>query len=230
MTISDENLKKLYRRYLEDTAATSREGCPDPGTILNIMRSPRGSNKTRKTLDHISQCFHCAQEFDFILETLRKESDLNKGIGTSVSELHIDNHSFSRIRKIRILIPVVVVFLVVIISAGYYFYRYFQEKEYRSANTTSIIIEHPIHKSVKLENLVFEWTKLKGVNYYKIEVFDESLLPIWKSDKLYSNKVKAPPQLIQKLAQNETYFWMVTAILPNGKILDSHLNDFFIKK
>jgi len=230
MIISDNNLKKLYREYLKDTTAVSREKCPNPETILKSLRSPYYSKKKATILDHISQCFHCAQEFDFVLSTLRQESDLYKEIEETAPRTSSNSSLSSLPRKFPKLIPVVALLSVMIMSVGYFTFKYVQKKEFRTLRASPLELTTPVDRSVGLNELVFEWAKFAKISYYKIEVFDESLLPIWKSKDIYSNYIKAPPNLLRKLNRSETYFWMVTAVFSDGRILESRLEGFSIKK
>lgn len=230
MKISDDNLKALYREYLKDTAPSSRELCPGPEVILRSMRSPRNSKRKAKILNHVSHCFHCAQEFDYILNTLREEAELNQGIRKTVFGTSTNKSQPSSSRTLLKLVPAVAVLLVVIISMSYFGIRYIQDREFRSLRASPLKLEYPIDRSIVANNLVFKWAKITKVNHYIIEVFDESLLPIWKSEDLYSTQKKPPPELLRKLDKNKSYFWMVTAILSDGKKLESHLEGFSIKK
>ena len=230
MKISDDNLKALYREYLKETAPSSREICPGPEAILRSLRSPHYSKRKAKILNHVSHCFHCAEEFDYILNTLREEKELNQGIGKTAFGTSANNSQSSNSRKFLKLVPAVAVLFVVFISIGYFALRYIQDRELRAFRTSPLKLEDPVNRSIVANNFVFKWAKITKVNYYIIEVFDESLLPIWKSEDLYSTQKKPPQELVKKLDINKSYFWMVTAIFPDGKRLESRLEEFSIKK
>ncbi len=230
MNISDDKLKNLYREYLIDTAAASRENCLKPETILKSLRSPHHSRKKAIILDHVSRCFHCAQEFDFILNTLRQESNLNQEIGKTASRTSAKNSQSSLPRKFPKLIPVAALISVIVISAGYYTFKYVQKKEYRSLRASPLELTNPVDRPVGVGELIFEWKDISETCHYKVEVFDESLLPIWKGEDIYSNYIKATPTLLRKLDKGKTYFWMVTAVCTDGRIVESRLEKFSIKK
>jgi hypothetical protein len=229
MKISDDDLRRIYQEYLKSNSPSSRENCPDPKTILNSLRSTKFSRKKAKIINHVSICFHCAKEFEFLLDTLRQESDFNKKLAKFAPPSN-ENSESAHFRKLKILVPAASIVFFVTIFLGYFAFKYINSRELRSPITTCLELENPIDSTIELHNQIFEWTQIPAISHYQIEIFDYSLSPIWVSKEIFSNSYKAPPLLINMLSSSDTYFWMVTAIYSDGRSIESRLGKFTIKK
>ena len=74
--------------------------------------------------------------------------------------------------------------------------------------------------------LKFRWVEIKDSDYYIVELYDETLLPIWRSEKIFNNEIDLPKQILDRLVKNKKYFWMLTAYFPDGKKIESRLEYF----
>jgi hypothetical protein len=81
-----------------------------------------------------------------------------------------------------------------------------------------------------ISKLVFRWNDILGTDHYILEIFDDTLLPFWKSPEIRENVFYPPQYLLIKFEKNKRYFWMVTAFDEKGKGIESRLEDFMIKR
>ena len=104
------------------------------------------------------------------------------------------------------------------------------QKEYRSIYQKSIRLIQPLNDKYSKSSLIFEWEETKNADYYLLELFDQSLMPIWKSKKIHKTKIFLTQKILDDLKENKMYFWMVTAYFPDGKKIESRIEDFILTK
>jgi hypothetical protein len=78
--------------------------------------------------------------------------------------------------------------------------------------------------------LVFRWEGTPRAEYYHLEIFDKSLLPLWKSPPVQGVFYALPPKAADIIKKNEVYFWAITAWLIDGTKRESPLEEFILKK
>ena len=101
---------------------------------------------------------------------------------------------------------------------------------YRRNRASPLQIIHPKEAGVDLKTLVFKWKELPDTDYYILDVFNDSLLPVWTSPKVRGTHFDAPRSLISQLEKGGTYFWMVTAFKTGGLRVESPLVEFYLNE
>lgn len=229
MKISHNNLTRLYRSYLEDKIPISRAKCPSPQDITAFLRGECSKNRRNQIIDHIFQCAYCHQEFEFALLTIREEGKFMHELSTLIYEkrhrkkknsLGLFSFRFSWLYSLIFIAAVVLITLLV--------KNVSEEHKYRGNESSSIALITPNSKTKLDKNLKFEWQHFQNTDYYILEIFDETLYPIWKSDKIVLNQILLSKTIRDRLLKQKTYYWMVTAFLSDGKIIESPLQDFMI--
>jgi len=104
-----------------------------------------------------------------------------------------------------------------------------ERSQLRGKSNNYIKLEPTINKMTPKE-INFRWSEIPTSEYYVLEIFDKTLYPLWQSNKIIKNKASPPMELLNRLSRDESYFWMVTAFLPDGTKIESSLADFTIKK
>jgi hypothetical protein len=74
--------------------------------------------------------------------------------------------------------------------------------------------------------LIFRWEEIPQVDYCILEIFDDSLLPYWKSPRISGTSYQVPAVIDAKMPKNKKYFWVLTAFLKNGTKVESSLEEF----
>lgn len=225
MKINRLALMKLFRSFIASPLLLSRNRCPTPEAILRYLRAKTSRRERKKITSHISRCSSCAREVDFILSIFREENTLFQRLGT-VMETSKLNTFFPRPawKYAAVLIPAILLISFTIT----FLLKTSERSQFRGKSNSYITLEHPINKMTP-EEINFRWSEVPTSEYYVLEIFDKTLYPIWQSNKIIKNKTSPPMELINRLCQGESYFWMVTAFLPDGTKIESSLADFTVK-
>jgi len=240
MKIKHKDLQKLYKAYMMENIPQSRKNCLLPKEIINFFKSKLSEKQKIKIIDHMTNCYCCAQEFEFILQTLRDEKKLNEEIGkllqskeniTAIRKRAKRNISNTGKMK-KIFFPILswkyVLLLIgaIIIISALVTFQNLGKREYRGTNLTQVHLIEPINGKYSKSSLVFKWNEFKDSEYYILELFDETLFQIWKSNKIFKNHVILPTEIAKMLNENKIYFWMVTAFLTDGIKIESEIEEF----
>jgi hypothetical protein len=229
MKISHKDLKELYRSYLEDELPVSRDKCPLPEDIAAWLRGEISKKRRHQIIDHIFHCVYCHEEFEFALETIREEKKFIHDVDTIFQEIkHKKENKFFQFFPFRLswLYSLILITGVVLITL--LVKNITQEHKYRGSESNSVILISPNKNAILKAQLRFEWKDIQNADYYILEIFDESLYPAWESDKIIVNNTLIPEEIINKFVKKKSYYWMVTAVLSDGKTFESRLQNFII--
>ena len=228
MKINLEVLRRLYTSYIADFTKRSRENCPSPEILSECLRGQASKKKKNRMTEHISRCSYCMEEFQFILEIHRNEKKLIQKIAPLV-----DSHS-----KKRIPFPFLhttwnraffAAGAVLIVVGGLAFYFLIQGglgQKFRGKDIDHIKLIKPVHNKSTRAPVVFQWRKMINADYYILELFDNTLFPIWKSWKIPENKLELPPDIIESLSSGKSYYWFITGFFPGDRKIESSLEQF----
>lgn len=244
MKIKDKDLKILYMTHTIAKSSPARKDCPSPEEFLHFFRSEKSKKTTAEIIDHLSKCYYCLQEFKLVSETLIKEKELNQEIkkildlDNSKSDAKKRKNSmfltlkkwwrscssrfswkYASIFSGTLLLIFIVSILIIKISG---------KQEYRGAMSPRINLIEPINKRYSKSILVFKWSEMKDSEYYILEVFNDTLYPIWKSNKILKNETHLPAEILIKLIENRKYYWMVTAFSYKGGKVESRIEGFSV--
>ncbi len=240
MEMDDDRLKSIFQAYLETKRPSSREDCPAPESLLRLLRSNAPRREAARTIDHISACGACAAEFQVLLEVLRQEKafvlDVEKLIRESAGNGSTEGvlvRALARLREVRSAVArpshrlalvgagLAIVCLVVVSS---FIFR--TPDTFRSSSPARVELLQPVDSNLRLSQPVFRWKPVKDSGYYILELFDETLLPVWKSESTAQSELVLPLPLARGLRVSRSYFWMVTAHFPDGETIASALEKF----
>jgi hypothetical protein len=237
MNINNNDLRILYQSNIKDNVPNSRSDCPSPREILQFFRSEQSGHNHIKIIDHITKCYYCTQDFGIILDTLRFERKMNHLVQKCfVVRREKSKKKFYPYRllpsyfswKSTVVISALIIFFA--LSTFLIISLKFKRYPFRSLNQNQIKIIAPI-KKISPKNLVaFRWESIEHSEYYKIEIFDETLYPIWISNKIYVNNATFPLEIAPLLKKNRVIYWMVIAFYSNGTKKESSLQEFSVKE
>ena len=226
--MDDNALRYLFQRYISKKASLNRSNCPSPHSIFRSYNFFVPRWRKKRIVDHISNCRNCASEFSLFLEIRRFEYFLfrteEKSFPRKFSWLgfiNIQNHIFFSLR-------------IVFILAGLAFIIYSisdialkkDSADLLRSKGTNIVLIYPTHTHTLPKPLVFSWQKQNRAQYYIIDVYDDVLLPVWTSSKIYSTRFQLPEFFITHLNIGNSYYWMVTAFSNSEQIKESRLTRF----
>lgn len=244
MKIDDNSLKAYYQAHVGAKKPLPGTACPSTEKLLGLLRSQLSRREATGIVDHISACSDCATEFQFLSEVLREESALIRDIGEWLAkrreaerESPRDQRIFSFRRSLKVFSPRLswraVSFLagVAVVAVAVLSFLVFRAPdEFRSDGRERITLLQPVEKSMAKPHLHFKWQDVKEAEYYILEVYDETLLPVWKSERIAENSAVLPDAVVQKLPSERSYFWMVTAYFAGSEKITSPLEKFTLKE
>jgi len=232
MKIDHEALRKLYDAYLSDNTAQSRKDCPSPDAISSIFQSSTSESKRNEILAHVLDCSHCAKDFQLILSVLREKREfINniKDILKSTEKSRKEEDGFKSLfyrfswKYAFILLSVLICVVVLILNIP-------NKITFRGTNNEAIELISPLDVYHSKSSLLFAWEMVENADYFILEIFNDSLYPVWESEKTTVNQMYLPSDVQAKFISNKTYYWLVTAYFPNDRILESHLQKFVLSR
>jgi hypothetical protein len=226
MKLNNEKLRQIFLSNINENIPNSRKECPSPKELLRLFRAKKSEKKKTRIIDHITNCSHCAHEFEFILKALRYERDMNQ-----VAKRFIET------KKIKVLpsriswkfasvvagISVVCIFITVFIISNTY-----NTSKFRASTLPQIDLILPQERNIPKSSLFFQWENVRDSEYYTFELYDETLYQIWRSNKILKNNYTLSKDIVFRLDANNTYFWMISAFFPNGTKIESQLKEILL--
>ena len=232
MKIDDVNLKDAFQLCAALKGQTDRKQCPSSKAIANSFGSSASIRKKRRIIDHIAMCSCCRDEFMFFYE-LNNFYYLPKEISEKINEIKADSY-INKIKSPRYTLfwrySFTALFSALIIISIFLFIKRNAHIETSRSKEADLVLIYPINGHILLKPLIFQWQEHKGAQYYILELFDEALLPIWTSDKIYDTRIQLPDEKLSELIINKKYFWMITGFSDMNKIDESRLAIFMVTK
>jgi len=230
MKINRESLLKITRDIINKNRPSSRKRCPTPEILLSFYQGKLSKRKAKKIIDHLLSCPGCLEELELIRSIKGSEDFLIKEI-SKLTENKKESHS-SLLKKIWLLKPfpamigmslALLLVIVVLINP-------FKTKTYRGYEEFITNLPHPEYNISPLPTLIFKWPEVEKAQSYYFELFDETLYPIWRTGPLTTNRLTLPSEILSKIESKKRYFWVVTALLPDGTRVESPLTPFELNK
>jgi hypothetical protein len=78
--------------------------------------------------------------------------------------------------------------------------------------------------------LIFRWKPVLRDVFYIVEIYDESLQPVWESPPISTTAVTLPGPIRETLSGNRNYYWSVLALDSEGKIGESRFEVFSVDR
>jgi len=228
MKIDHKGVKRLYEAHIAERTPQKRSACPSPELIFSLFQPNTSESIRNETLAHVLKCGPCTKEFQFILSSLREEEKFIKDIEEVLKPDKKDLRKKEVIKSFlfhfswkyaTFLVGAAIILAVILINLP-------NKHVYRGINYQSIKLISPLDQQHLKSNLTFHWEMVEDVEYFIFEIFDDSLYPIWKSEKTRENRIKPPSEVLVKLVPNKAYYWEVTAFLLNDRIRESRLQRF----
>ena len=244
MKIHLDELRAQYAANIMDRTSLNRTHCPSSLEINECLRGTTSKKAKNHLAEHFTNCCFCLEEFQFVLEIQRHEREMTQEIGL---RYNLHSHRLQkpagkivafaqireslrvfRVKKVRFWASVTAILL--LLASGTLYVSRNWRQAFRSSDLEIIKPLHPIQKKVRNAPLHFRWRNWDQSEYFIVELFDETLYPLWKSPKLLRNSVRLPINIEEKLSPGASYFWFVTGFTVQGKKVESPLIFFQMKK
>lgn len=230
MILKDEDLRRLYRSYVSKRADADRKRCPSIEDLCGFFESRTRTSKKLKIVDHVTNCAACAEEFEFLRELQQYQDQITQG----AREIRAEESPFAPSTSARNGIvsfgqyaSVAVGVLFVVASLVITIQEWSRSGDVRAAPSSMLLVQ-PNQRNPGSRPLVFKWREYKGAEVYVLELFDEALLPVWKSPGTSTPYLTLPEDVRERLPANKPYFWMVTAYRGGDKLAESELLRFML--
>lgn len=235
MKIDQTELKKIIKKLPHQKTSQTKINCPSPKKLIALLRFELSDRKRSKVIDHLADCSTCPQEIKFINEILTAEKYINKEaalIAMRRNQAFQKKGKFVQFPFLKLswsTMSVIAVITTVILFSSVFLLIRTNNPAIERDSILQLNQISPDNISLSLSELIFQWENIPDSDYYTVEVFDDSLNLVWRSERILENKVIPSVELKELLKQETTYWWMVTSFLKNGKQVESHLAEFNLK-
>lgn len=228
MKTNTDLLKDLYQGYAESRRSADRRGCPSAEVMVSSFALSVSRRKKKKVIDHITECSPCREEFMLIMKL--QESDAMPDKHTEGAE---SPHSraakgcngrggFASVWRYAYAL----LGIGLIVTSLFLPNRPKQIPDAPRSQEISLELLYPTSAHALSDKLIFRWQEKRATQYYMLELFDESLMPIWTSAGIRETRVELPSEISPKIRNGRSYCWMITAYSDTGKRTESKLARF----
>jgi hypothetical protein len=239
MKITHKDLRNLYQAYVNGKISSSAGDCLSHETLNKFFRTQTPVEYKIDIIDHITECASCAREFTLLLEIQRGASFFDKELGTWVDKnttSQLKKKSFLRHTytskllwsKVIVLLEIILFSTCLLVLFKIFPQLNFNKEELRENNQQINKIFDLSNSCRTKSNIVFTWSQNELVEYFILEIFDERLMLIWRSQKLFENRFLIPPKLANEWNSNKYYFWIVSGFTKTEEIIESPLMKFLL--
>jgi hypothetical protein len=248
MKIKFEELKLLYRDHIRSQHPISRLECPSLENIYNSLKGKSSRRSRIKLINHISHCGFCLDDFDILRSFLLNEKNTLAEISQIIPTVtkqdgHLrekrDGYRHEN-KNISINFRRIIAFPLAMLAIAFLFIGLFTNRQLlkkvlfsdqnRSPLRNELLLLHPeCNREHAISSLIFKWKSIPRSDFYIIDIFDETLLPIWKSPPIFEPLFKFPTKIPEIIKPQKKYFWMVTAFKSDKTKLESNINCFYFK-
>ena len=232
---NSSELERTLEEFFIDNPFPSKAKCPSPRTLLKLLRSELSEKKQKKVSAHISCCRSCVREIKFIHSMLRAEQTADQDLTLILKKrdrILVRTKKplrFPHFKPAWSFRTIWIVTLCVVLAASYFLFN-LRKPAIERETTVSLALIHPTEKHVNKSELIFKWEAVPESEYSILEIFDDSLNLVWRSDRILLNRLEPEEALIKILRPEDTYLWMVTSFLTSGLKVESKLAKFTLKK
>lgn len=235
MKIDQMEITKIIKNSPLEPISKTKNTCPSPKKLIALLRVELSDRRRSRVIDHLSGCSSCAQEIKFINEILTEEISFDKETAQIIAARNLASRKKGTIR----ISPfpqlswssrsVVAVVMTIILSASAFFLIKTNKPARERNSSFQVNLISPNKISPRLSDLFFEWENVADTEYNIVEISDDSLTIIWRSERILNNKLIPSPELKELLKKEATYLWMVTSFLENGNQVESTPAKFSVK-
>jgi hypothetical protein len=224
---------RVFRDFLRHDKPAAEGSCPPLDRLVTCVlgKMPRGEK--RRIAGHAADCPKCATALRELFDVSRAadgfardfEADSASGGGRGRRESAALWDSLFMKPAVAVLVG-----FFVITAVSFSVFSLLDNRVTRGGPETEVLLESPLDKTVSEDGLLLEWRNVADADYYRVELFDEALNLIWRSNPLRENDLRLPGETSKALIPGRTYFWAVTAVMGNRAEAKSKLAEFSVGK
>jgi hypothetical protein len=233
MKTSLTEVSRIYLDHLRGGKPATGEACPTIERLAQCVLAAVPRKERDEIVGHAANCAACAAALKNLLdvsaETDRVAAEIKRSVGRGQAVESKGAKAFwGRLagKPAFAVIAGIFVLAVMIFSV----FKFLDRTGTRGGPEARIILVSPVAGSLSRAGLEFRWEGLAGADHYRVELFDSSLKPVWRSGPITGNEVRPADGVGNGLNVGETYYWMVTAITVDRSEIKSRLAEFSVKK
>jgi hypothetical protein len=230
MKYDDDHLRAAFLAGTATQRPRDRQDCPTLESLATSFEPGASKRKKRQIIDHLSKCSFCQEEFEFYhelqqfhyeLQIENEEDDHAEASGSCPKGSH---------SHIRPLLSYVSLFLgfIIISSVLILLFKNVNIFEIERSKPSAVILAYPTSSHHMIEELIFKWKDYPSAQYYVLELFNDSLEPLWTSSPIQGLLIRLPHEMGDEIKPGSHYYWMITAYSGPSKIGESKLTQFVI--
>jgi len=230
MRIDHHNLKALFQGYVASRKPPSRKKCPAPGVLIQAFEPAASTRVKKRIADHIAECSFCREEFMVLFGSRKSETKSSQVKNPAAPYIARLGTAGTRGPGRPAFWQYAFALLGLSLAVSSFLFLVHQKElsETRQPPGTGITLVYPRSGQALSVPFSFRWQGKLATEYYILELFDESLMPVWTSEKILDVQVLIPSDIASRLIPGRTYFWMVTSVSPNSPQQESKLSRFAI--
>ena len=229
MKIELDRLRTLFQGYAASKRPPDRRGCPSPHAMAGSFEGSLSRRARKNIADHISECPFCQEEFLILMAARRSVAGAPEPENQALSD---QPRPLPRRRAEGSGLAVVWQYACVLIGLGlaasslFIVIQHKHSSEVQRSNETYIVLLAPGASQVITAPPIFRWRGSPAADYYVLELFDETMLPIWTSERIQGNQAPLPRYVFSGLHPGKSYYWMVTGFSLDSESDASGLSQF----
>lgn len=158
--MNDEQLREIYAGVMTARAQSGRTPCPEPETILELVRREGPEQARLATLDHVMSCAECRSEFDLL-----RSIDLAGAQGGAAVRPG---------RRWLAPLALAASVLLAVVLGRYALPRVPEREVVRSGAEDRILLHAPPTEAPTGTPILFAWHPITGAGRYRVEVMHPS--------------------------------------------------------
>lgn len=199
--------------HLASLSVESRKGCPPFSKIARSFSSMASRRGRKKLIDHISRCPSCHKEFSFLVQLQRKEQELAETATNWALSQHAASSTIKRNYSLLLDYSSGALTILFTIAATILLLIGLYHPSIRGPSPFRISVYSPSETIYNNSSTIFSWKDIGVSSTYAVEVYDEALRLIWKSEETKKTFLVAPSMLYSSIIRGKKYYWSVAGTL-----------------
>jgi hypothetical protein len=228
MNINLNDLRTLYKSFLESRPFDRYRRCPSWKDILATFNNRISGRRRSRIISHISNCPTCARESKWLIETVVLIQIFEKELCAFMRKRKKKYFGFS----IPLGHAAATIFGLFALSISIWILIGGSLPSFSTSSRLSTEITsnwhtiEPVGKLSFKSSITFNWIYKGKASNYILEIYDDTLASIWTSPPLITSSFCLSSDTFDIFIRGNCYFWLVVARNSEGTISDSDLTYF----
>lgn len=225
-----DKLKELFQGYAASGTQPSRRGCPSSIEIVDSFEPRASRRKKRRIIEHVARCPLCREEFMMLVERRASQPVAAEVAPPSRTREYRALAGADRVQRPKVIWRFAAALLglgLMVSSLVIVVHQRDRWNVVRNSGATIRLLAPKADHVVSRPPLC-RWQARTVADYYVLELFDGSLLPVWTSGPVRESELRLPSDVFAGLVAGQRYFWMVTSYSGQAPTGESPMGRFVI--